>query len=141
MIRQAHGQVLPGKQHPEYNLAVKIVQGREPQLTAEGDHKREESKDKHAANPAPSFSPWEGWWSSSWWDNPSWKWTENRPQQLLARFEGVSGEPPKGGDQSRGENTLTAHTSVHFSSRTCHLSSFRSHVDLGLSHSFSAPIN
>ena len=50
-IRQAHGQALPVKQTPECNLAVKIVEEREWQMTAEGDIKREE-----VSNPLSSSS-------------------------------------------------------------------------------------
>ena len=72
-IRQAHRQALPVKQHPEYHLAVKLFQERERQRAAEGDLKREESKDEHATDPVSSSSHWEEWWSSLWWDKTSWK--------------------------------------------------------------------
>ena len=90
-IKQADGQALPVKQHPESYLAVKMVTEREQQMAAEGNLWQEESK----ANPSSSSSSQcDGWWTSSWRDM-SWQWTERQFTTVLANLGAVSGESPK----------------------------------------------
>ena len=47
MIEQAHGQVLPKKQHPACNLAVKIVEQRELQRAAENPGGKSQMRTLH----------------------------------------------------------------------------------------------
>ena len=62
---------------------MKLLQEREQWMGAEGNCELREQQE-NPTQPASSSSQWTGWWSSSWWQDPSkkwdwssWSWTES----------------------------------------------------------------
>ena len=102
-IKQAHGQAVPVKQHPEYILSVQIAKEREQQRAVEGNFRREEPETNPAAS---SSSQWDGWWTSSWWDKTAFG------QFLECLWRAAKGR--------ESEHTVTH--KAHFSRSTSHLS-------------------